>query len=128
MTLVASSAPTPTRWNRLALVSFLCSLAFPLGGVIVQLSGGLFHPSYISTPPAYNVGLVLLFAGSLTMPAAILTGHSALDGAKRGVYRHPLRGLALMGLVLGYGAIMAFFVGIVVLFWLLAHLRMHIVF
>jgi hypothetical protein len=125
---VASSAPTPTGWNRLALMSFLLSLVFPAGGVTVQMSGGLFHPDYVSTPPAYDVGLALLFASFLTVPAAILTGHSALDVAKRGVYQWPLRGLAIIGLVLGYGAFATFFIGIIVVFWLLAHLRFHIVF
>jgi hypothetical protein len=69
-----------------------------------------------------------LFAGFLTVPTAILTGHSALERAKRGAYQHPLGGLALIGLVLGYGAMVACFIGVIVIYWLLTHIRMHIVF
>jgi hypothetical protein len=125
---MASSAPTPTRSNRLALVCFLLSLVFPAGGVIVALSGGLYYSIYVASQSAFNLGLALLFASFLTAPAAILTGHSALDGAKRGAYRLPLRGFAIVGLILGYGAFVAYFVGIIAIIWLLTHFRMHIVF
>jgi hypothetical protein len=124
---VARSAPTPTPWNRLALVSFLLSLVFPVGVIVLQLAGGVFQPVNASTPPAYHVGMALLIASALTAPLALVTGHSALDGAKRRAYRQPLRAVAIVSLALGYGSIVAFLGGIVLAYWIVTHTRWHMV-
>lgn len=107
--LVATSANTPTLWNPLALVSFLLSLVFPVGVSLVQLAGGIFQPVNASTPSAYHIGVALLIVGILTVPLAIFTGHAALDWVRHCAYRWPLRGVAIVSLVLGYGALVAYF-------------------
>lgn len=126
-TLVASSAPTPRLWNRLALVSVLLSLVFPVGVIVLQLAGGVFQPVNASTPSAYYVGNALLLASILTVPLALATGHGALDGATRRAYQQPLRGVAIVGLVLAYGSIVTFLGGIVLAYWILTHTRWHLV-
>ncbi len=118
---VATSANTPPLWNALALVSFLLSLVFPIGVLVVQRAGGVFQPVNASTPPAYHVGVALLSAGVLAVPLALVTGHSALDWAKHRTYRWPLRGIALVSLVLGYGAVVGYVGGAVLWYWGVTH-------
>jgi hypothetical protein len=125
--LVATSANTRTAWNRLTLVSFLLSLVFPIGVIAVQLAGGVFQAVNASTPPAYHVGVALLIAGVLTVPLAIFTGHGALDRARQRAYRWPLRGIAILSLVLGYGALVAYFGGVALFYWGVTHQRWHLV-
>jgi hypothetical protein len=96
--LVAKAANTATLWNPLALVSFLLSLVFPVGVLVVELAGGIFQPVNASTPSSYHIGVALLIAGVLTVPLAIFTGHGALDWAKHRAYRWPLRGIAILTL------------------------------
>jgi hypothetical protein len=124
---VGHSANTPRQWNPLALASFLASLVVPVGFILVQGAGGIFQAVYSDTPSAYRVGVALLIAGVPATLLAIFTGHGALDGAKRRAYRWPLRGIAIVGLVLGYGAVVGYLGGIVLYFWLVAHTRWHIV-
>lgn len=124
---MAASANTPTLWNPLALLSFLLSRLFPVGVIVVQLAGGIFQPVNASTPSAYHVGVVLLTAGILTVPLAIFTGHGALDWAKHRAYRWPLRRIAIVSLLLGYGALVACFVGVVLFYWGVTHQHWHLV-
>jgi hypothetical protein len=127
MARVDDSATPPSSWNRLALVSFLLSLVAPVGITIVQLGGGLFRTLPPTTPPIFHIGLALLFASFLTAPLAIATGHTALNEAKRGAYQQPLRALAVVGLMLGYGSLAAYLAGFVTVFWIMTHLRLHFV-
>jgi hypothetical protein len=108
-------------------VSLLLALVFPVGVILVQLSGGVFQPVNASTPPAYQIGVALLMAGVLAMPLALFTGHGALDRARRRAYRRPLRALALAGLVLGYSALLGYAVGVVLYYWGVIHQRWHLV-
>lgn len=124
---MATSANTPTLWNPLALVSFLLSLVFPVGVSLVQLAGGIFQPVNASTPSAYHIGVALLIVGILTVPLAIFTGYAALDWVRHCAYRWPLRGVAIVSLVLGYGALVAYFGGIVLFYWGVTHQRWHLV-
>ncbi len=124
---MARAILTTPAWNRLALVSFLLSLVFPAGVVVLQLAGGVFQPVNDSTPPAFRVGIALLIASALTVPLALALGHSALDRARRHAYRQPLRGVAMIGLALGYGSIAVFLGGLVAAYWILTHTRWHIV-
>jgi hypothetical protein len=122
---MSTSVTTPARWNALSLVSVLLSLVAPVGLIIFQLGGGLYEPVNASTPPAYHVGLVVQLVGIPATLLAIGTGHSALDTAKRRSYRQPLRGIAILSLVLGYGALVAYFSELGVVYWALTHLRFH---
>ena len=124
---MATSANTPTQWNALALASFPLSLVFPVNVIVLQLAGGVFQPVNASTPPAYHVGMALLIAGALTVPLTLVTGHSALDGARRRAHRQPLRAVAIVSLALGYGSIVAFIGGIVLAYWIVTHTRWHLV-
>jgi len=124
---VATSANTPTRWNPLALLSFLLSLVFPTGVLVIELAGGVFQPVNASTPPAYHVGVAMLMAGVLTVPVAIITGHSALDWAKRRAYRWPLQRIAIVSLVLGYGAVVGYIGGVVLWYWGVTHQQWRLV-
>lgn len=124
---MASSANPRTSWNPLAVVSFLLSLVFPIGVLVVQLAGGVFQPVNASTPPAYYVGVALMDAGILAVPLAIFTGHGALDWAKHRAYRWPLRGIASISLVLGYGTVVGFVGTVVWGYWVMTHTRWHFV-
>jgi hypothetical protein len=124
---VATPANTTASWNPLALVSFLLALVFPAGVILAQLAGGVFQPVNASTPPAYHAGVALLMAGVLAVPLALFAGHGALDRASRRAYRWPLRALALAGLVLGYGALLGYAIGLVLYYWGVTHQRWHLV-
>lgn len=124
---MATSANTPIPWNPLALVSFLLSLVFPVGVLVVQLAGGVFQSVNASTPPAYHIGMALLIAGVLAVPLAIFTGYGALDWAKHRVYRWSLRAFALVSLALGYGAVVGYFGGVVLWYWGVTHQHWHLV-
>jgi hypothetical protein len=125
---VDNSADISAAWNPLALTSFLLSLVFPVGAAVLQLSGGLFQPVNASTPPAYHVGVALLLAATVSVPVAILAGHAALDRARCGAHRQPLRRVAIVALVLGYGSLVTYLGGIVLTYYLLVtHPRFHIV-
>jgi hypothetical protein len=123
---VGNSAAPPRQWNHLALVSFLMSLVVPTGFVLAQLAGGIFQPVYSDTPAAYHVGVTLLIAGVPATLVAIFTGHAALDGARRRAYGWPLRWMAIVGLALGYGAVVGYLSGIALFYWLVTHTRWHI--
>jgi hypothetical protein len=114
-------------WNPLALMSFMLSCVFPVGVVVVQVAGGVFQAVNASTPLAYHVGVALLIAGIPAVLLALFIGHGALDRAKHRAYRWPLRGLAIISLVLGYGALVAYFGGIMLFYWSVTHQRWHLV-
>jgi hypothetical protein len=124
---VATSANTSTQWNPLAVLSFLLSLVFPAGVLVVELAGGVFQPVYASTPLAYHVGMALLMAGVLAVPLAIVTGHGALDWAKRRAYRWPLHRITIVSLVLGYGGVVGYVGGVILWYWGVTHQPWHLV-
>jgi hypothetical protein len=109
--LVATSTDTPSVCNPVALLSLLLSLVSPAGVLVAELAGGVFRQVNPSTPLAYHVGVALLMAGVLTVPLAIVTGHSALDWAKRRAYQWPLHRITIASLVLGYGAVVGYILG-----------------
>lgn len=125
---MVKSANTSAQWNPLALVSFLLSLVFPVGVILLQLGGGIYQTVDAFTPPAYRVGVALLIAGIPATLLAIVTGHLALRWAKRRSYQQPLRGTAIMGLALGYGALVAYLGWFALAYWVVTHLRLHFVF
>jgi hypothetical protein len=65
--------------------------------------------------------VALLMVGVLTAPLAIVTGHSALDWAKRSAYRWPLQRIATVSLVLGCGAVVGYVGGVVLWYWGVTH-------
>lgn len=123
--LVVQAAHTPAWGNPLALVGFLLSLVFPVGVVLLQLGGGIYQVVDAFTPPAYRVGQALLIAGMPATLLAIVMGHIALRWAKRRSYQRPLRGIAITGLVLGYGALVAYIGWFALGFWVATHLHLN---
>lgn len=124
---MSTSATTSARWNILSLVCVLLSVVAPVGFIVFQLGGGLYGPIDASRPPAYHIGVALQYAGVPAMLLAIGIGHSALDSAKRRSYRWPLRAVALLGLTLGYGALVAYIIEFILIYWALTHMRLHLV-
>ena len=115
----------PARWNILALVSALLALLFPAGLVLLLLGGGIYQTVDAFTPRVYLLGVVLLVAGMPATLPAIVTGHLALRWAKRRAYERALRGSAILGLALGYGALVLYLGWFVLGWWAMTHLRLR---
>ncbi|MGZ3667643.1 MAG: hypothetical protein ACXVDA_24525 [Ktedonobacterales bacterium] len=116
MATSAAIPEPPARRNLLAFVSVLLSLVFPLGVVVELLAGGFSR-----------IGAALVLAGLPATALAIVAGHVALRRSDREPFQQPLRGVARIGLLLGYGTYLGL-AGLVI--WVIVHgiPRMHIVY
>lgn len=119
----------PVGRNQLALVSFLLSLVFPIGVILILFGGGIIATVDSATPLSYRLGSVLEVVGVPALIAAIVIGHIALGRAKRYSLQHAWRGLALAGLALGYLSLVGFLGAFGLVIWIVIHgIRLHFVF
>jgi hypothetical protein len=132
-----SPNPTPPNapgvgWGRnlLALVSFLLSLVFPIGLLLVLLVGrGFIATVGPATPLWYSVGKVLEIVGIPALIAAIVIGHMVLGRANRDSLQPASEVLAMVGLGLGYLSLVLFLGVVGLIIWYLTHpINLHFVF
>jgi hypothetical protein len=130
---VIRSAPAPhppARRNLLALASIPLSLVFPLGVICELLGSGVIYQNVVAFTTVWLlVGAALVLAGLPATALALVAGHVALKRADRRPFQQPMRGVARIGLALGYASLVAFLglAGLVV--WVVVHgIHMHLVY
>lgn len=105
----ARTLQPPARRNRLALVSVCLSLVFPIGAICELLGSGVIVQTLVASTPLWSqVGAALVLMGLPATALAIVAGHVALRRADRRPFQQPLRGIARIGLLLGYGSVVAY--------------------
>lgn len=106
--------------NTLALVSLLASLLFPVA-ISITVLAPLAQANHLLPQRAMTmfvmIGAAVGALGLPTMLSALVTGHIALIMAKRFSRHGARRWMAIVGLVIGYLSLLAFF-GVIALFLL----------
>jgi hypothetical protein len=122
---MATTAQTPpAQDNRLAFISIVLSLVFPLG-VLCFLLGT--YPNYqvkaVIPPHIEDIGIVLMLLGIPSTVLAIARAHAALRRASAPPVERSRRTLAVVAVTLSFGslAVVLGFVGLVV--WTLLFVR-----
>jgi hypothetical protein len=64
----------------------------------------VYLPVVAAIPLSSYIGSALVVVSPLAAALAIVAGHVALRRADRRPFRQPLRGIARLGIVLGYGS------------------------